>query len=476
MPVAPHLLSLAACFCVSACALRSEAPREEIPCRTSPSPRVAAEVCTTIEASELLWRIERAPTPDEADGEASFEPWARCVENIGDFDGDGLDDLLVVGAQWFGHAAELLVRGEASVVPPLHSVLNYFVCEETRCIARIGALDGSPSGGFLVGVGIGTGNLGSFGVVWSFDSSRGPHGLKRPFESGAWGDSYARDLADAGDIDGDGVRDVLVASVGPPRSVVLQSGVDGALLEQLPVGALTVRAGRDIDGDRVDDFALAQASSWKPDDDDGSVSLVLRGDRSRIVDVQPIVPHARFGHAIEFVDDLDGDGACELAISAPEADEQRGAVWVISGARRTVLRTWLGDEPGARFGASLSADHDLDGDGVRDLVVGAPGFEQRGSMRSVFVLEPRSGRVLLEIQGGPATGHGSSFPVSDWDKTFLTLPHDYAFGWSIATAQLDRDGLPELVIGAPEYDGSVCKGRLFAVSGAYLRTLFATPR
>ncbi|MBK9369439.1 MAG: FG-GAP repeat protein [Deltaproteobacteria bacterium] len=85
------------------------------------------------------------------------------------------------------------------------------------------------------------------------------------------------------------------------------------------------------------------------------------------------------------VDDLDGDGARELIITAPlasERAERSGAVYVLrsAGALSTSGDTIeLTDADLTLYGAmldnagtSVSAAGDVDGDGLSDLLIGAP--------------------------------------------------------------------------------------------------------
>lgn len=91
----------------------------------------------------------------------------------------------------------------------------------------------------------------------------------------------------------------------------------------------------------------------------------------------------RFGTALASLGDLNGDGAAELAVGAAGDHQNSGAVWIFSLApNRTISRfVKVGPREGmpeplpflARFGSAVTAPGDIDGDGVGDLVVGAPG-------------------------------------------------------------------------------------------------------
>lgn len=108
---------------------------------------------------------------------------------------------------------------------------------------------------------------------------------------------------------------------------------------------------------------------------------------------------------------------------------------------------------GAWFGRSLAAG-DLDGDGVDDLVVGAPGEAVAGL--------PRAGRVYIYL--GVAQGGLAGMPFI-LEETFLPGtggtalnpgPEAFAeFGHSVLLADVDGDGRDELVVGVRRGDGPV---------------------
>lgn len=94
----------------------------------------------------------------------------------------------------------------------------------------------------------------------------------------------------------------------------------------------------------------------------------------------------RFGEVVQSVGDLGSDGLSELAIAAPAAYGGAGAVYLFSGADLLSAlnnglnltasdAAWVvvGESPGD--GLTLAGPaRDLDGDGVRDLVLASPGY------------------------------------------------------------------------------------------------------
>ncbi|MBI5435423.1 MAG: FG-GAP repeat protein [Planctomycetes bacterium] len=232
----------------------------------------------------------------------------------------------------------------------------------------------------------------------------------------AWqgdGDLFGSVACAAGDLDADGVTDVLVAA--PWAGGVLRlSGKDGRMLGVCAAhGAgdgygAALAAGADIDGDHVADFAVAASASCRGF---GAGYVELRsgatGELRRTIFAEAI--DWVFGRAIGFVPDLDGDGIDDLAVASERCEDvdwrtRRERAWGVlslystrDGARLATLESSATPKG---FASSFLRVSDLDGDGFEDLIIGASAQTHRGpailaayssrSGRSLFTLEYRS--------------------------------------------------------------------------------------
>jgi len=134
------------------------------------------------------------------------------------------------------------------------------------------------------------------------------------------------------------------------------------------------------------------------------------------------VRHEEFGASLAWLPDRDGDGVDEIVAGAPGSDRVR----VLSGRDLSLLLELEGPA-GSAFGAAVAVVADLDGDGGDDLAIGAPGSEEEDRDGVVQLRSSRDGALLRELRGGVATP---------------------GFGRALARLDdVDGDGVGELAIG-----------------------------
>jgi hypothetical protein len=281
-----------------------------------------------------------------ATGILQGDDWfGSTLVGLGDIDGDGRDDLALVGARsvWIRYG-QPLPTGLVDFVPDV--VLSADVSPEWTCtgdahscpvqfLVPVGDLDGDGLADFVVADHI------ADAPTYVF------YGRRSRLSSGALGE-----VADA----------VLVTST-PPSDSSTQPTFD----ELRPVAA------GDLDGDGRSDLLLARVVG-----DGGTFeSEIMYGRRwnGRVIRVPDAIRRYN-GHdgAVSGIGDFDGDGFADLAFAA---DSGRTHVLWGSATRLGNDRAWteeatmLADYPPAGAYASLVSLGDLDGDGASDLAISA---------------------------------------------------------------------------------------------------------
>ena len=229
---------------------------------------------------------------------------------------------------------------------------------------------------------------------------------------GARYDGLGWQLARAGDRDGDGVEDVWAGAPSNTATarVYLLSGATGAVLRTITSARTDDQFGwyvvalDDLDGDGEDDLAIGAPTAAIDGVRRGAVSIVSAATGATLHELTGERAGDAFGIMLAPVDDLDGDGHDELAVGVTDeraATPGPGELQVFSAATGARLRRLPGREPGELYARALARIDDLDGDGVRDLAIGAPWWHGRDGR-----LELRSARTfaLLAEAHGDAAG------------------------------------------------------------------------
>ncbi|MDW3179674.1 MAG: right-handed parallel beta-helix repeat-containing protein [Acidimicrobiia bacterium] len=325
--------------------------------------------------------------------------------------------------------------------------------------------------------------------------------------TGSWSasDWAGTAVASIGDLDGDGITDIAVGTNGDDDGGanhgavwVLFLNADGTVRAEQKISDTaggftgTLESGDqfgsaltgpgDIDGDGIPDLVVGA----RLDDDGGSgrgaaYILFLNTDgtvraEQKISDAQgglatTLDTNDEFGHAVEGIGDLDGDGIPDIAVGAWGDDDGgsgRGAVYILflnsDGTVRAEqkisdisggLAASIPD--GSNFGVGLGDIGDVDSDGITDLAVGAWNDTDGGSARgAVYVLMLNADGTVAGEQKISATagGFGGTLDASD----------DFGAGVS-GIGDVDGDGTPDLAVGAPrDDDGGSSRGAVWLLT------------
>lgn len=347
-----------------------------------------------------------------AQGGAEF---GSAVASAGDIDHDGKNDLLVGAPGQDGSVGKAFVFSSAN--GSLLRTLSHPTPLNGSFFGSAVASAGDVNGDFAPDLIVGDPgqNTGVFvpSHAFVFSGSNGALLLtlddpnQQETETGV-GMTFGSVVASAGDLNSDGVPDILV-------------------------GDARQNAGGNIDQGQVHVFS-------------GATGALLR-----TLNHPDPQAGAFFGASAASVGDINGDGVPDILIGASVQDvganTDQGRAYVFSGATGALLFTLDLPNPAAppfngfaNFGFSVAGAGDANGDGIPDLFVGAPGQTVPGPPGQV----------------GPNSSQGQAFVFSGANGALLftlddpTPQRDANFGYAVVSGgDLNGDGRPDPIIGAP---------------------------
>ncbi|MEH2246169.1 beta strand repeat-containing protein [Nostoc sp.] len=397
------------------------------------------------------------------------------VSSAGDINGDGIDDLI------------------------------------------IGAQNADPNGSYSGQSYVVFGRKGGFGPGLNLSTLNGTNGFA--INGINPGDESGISVSSAGDINGDGIDDLIIGAFGadpngngsgqsyvvfgrkggfnPSLNLSTLNGTNGFAINGINSGdesGESVSSAGDINGDGIDDLIIGALYASPNGNRSGQSYVVFgrKGDFGSSLNlstlngtngftINGINPGDQLGHSISSVGDINGDGIDDLIIGAFDASPNvsySGQSYVVFGRKGgfgpsfklstlngTNGFTINGINQYDQSGWSVSSAGDINGDGIDDLIIGAFNASPNGysSGQSYVVFGSKGG---FDAQLNLSTLNGTNgFTINGIN------PRDDS-GISVSSAgDINGDGIDDLIIGAfnasPNSDRSGQSYVLFGSKGGF---------
>ncbi|MBA5248722.1 MAG: hypothetical protein FE834_04195, partial [Gammaproteobacteria bacterium] len=380
---------------------------------------------------------------------------SKSVSNAGDVNGDGLDDLIV--GDYLANPSNKNNAGK-----------SYVIFGKTNTTA--------------INLSDITGGTGGFAIYG--EAAR---------------DQSGRSVSSAGDVNGDGLDDLIVGASGANYSNEGSTGKSYVIFGKTNTTAInlsditggtggfaingeavrdhsgwSVSSAGDVNGDGLDDLIVG---AWIANSEAGKTYVVFGKTDSTVINLSDIVLGTGgfvingvaakdwSGHSVSSAGDVNGDGLDDLIVGAWGANKS----YVVFGKTNTTAINLSdiaggtggfvinGEKVGDYSGLSVSSAGDVNGDGLDDLIVSAHyatsnNKAKAGKTYVVFGKTNTTAINLSDIAGGTGGFVLNGEKVEDFSGTSVSSAGD-----------VNGDGLDDLIIGARNLNGY--KGVTYVVFG-----------
>ncbi len=454
-----------------------------------------------VRSQDIKWLTSLWPDPDGSDTYHT-ENFGQSIA-VGDVNADGYADVAVCTQSWvYVYAGPLRAQDSWSWAEPMLKIGP----DSRADFSAVAMADVNHDG--LMDIIIGRGALSSYsGYIYAFYGTTAwsrfnPTLVLEPLTQANWlvsgAPQFAKSIANAGDLNGDGIDDIIAGSPGEStnkgRTYIYYGSANGLPADKeadaiIPIndqwvmtqgtikydisGSLGNVVGKDghVSSFNVDNFIIGIPGADIDlngnnyfDNNEKNCGAALIGPRWWLLSGDKRY-YAEFGYALGNAGDVNGDGHPEILVGAKRLSTVAGKIFLYLGSDdrvntsdRPIPYDWsVSDIPvrsGSAYIPSMGSAGDVNGDGYGDIFIGDRSYNPDNTLG-------KDGRVHIWY-GGPATaqdptglGQGATPETCDFilDPADITMysirSMCIAFGQTMAVGDINGDGRSDIVVGDP---------------------------
>ena len=298
-------------------------------------------------------------------------------------------------------------------------------------------------------------------------------------EAGQGSSEFGHAVAAAGDVNGDGFGDVLVGAqyyddsaaddgkaflyLGSATGLATSTAWTASSSQGGALFGISLAGAGDVNGDGLDDVVVGAAHFDDGETNEGRAYL-FRGTTTGLTSSATWVTNgnqdnAKLGLAVSGAGDVNDDQFDDVIVGAgyfdgPLSDEGQAWVFLGSGTGLSTSADWSqgSGQASSYSGNAVASAGDINGDDYDDIIVGASHYDNGETDEGVAF-------VYLGSASGPVSPHHRLLEVNDSGALF---------GGSVASAgDVDGDGFDDVIVGAQDYDSpQVDEGGAFLFRGS----------
>lgn len=418
-----------------------------------------------------LWSTGAGPWPPDGTvsvcGDGLVDPVEWCDDGNG-LDADGCETTCVLTPPTTGPDAYVAAQDTSLSVSAASGLLADDVAYDGTAVVVLSADAQSAHGGSI-----------TMSVDGSFDYDP---------PAGYWGeDSFTYTVQDAYGATAEGQVELVVRPINVPLTAIA-GGLGGFSIDgenQFDSFGSEVSGAGDVDGDGLADVVVGAYAYVQNNIGSAGRTYVVHGKTTTepllgtdiaagqggfVIEAHPLSGY--MGRAVSGIGDVDGDGLDDLLTTAPNA-YTRGELYVVHGREQTtpVQATnvaagfggyLLEAEVSSFLGYSADGAGDVDGDGVPDFVVS----DYRSYLGQYETNMDRSYVVFGQAGTTPVSTADVAAGLGGFVIDNETTGNDHTVISVAGAGDVDGDGLQDLVLGAGAADyGGQNSGRSYVVFG-----------